>query len=125
MKLPQRLLFYGFGFVIGLLLLFFFLGGKKTSCDYGPDARVLKNIRIKERIVSEKARSQLASLQLDTASISSLLRNGDVNFSESNTKVETCKKYVIEGTYKDQNLKVNIENCEERATIINVERMNN
>ena len=48
MHIAKRFGFYGFGFVIGLLLLFFFLNGKKAGCDYGPDARTLKNIKIKQ-----------------------------------------------------------------------------
>lgn len=120
MKLPQRLLFYCFGFVIGLLLLFFFLGGKKTSCDYGPDARVLKNIRLKERVITNQALYTLQGLQLDTAAISTLLFNGDVNFSESNTTLDSCKLYVIKGMVAEKNLQFKIENCNKKATVLEV-----
>ena len=47
MKLVYRFGFFFGGFSIGLVFLMFFLSGKKTSCAYGPDARVLKNIQIK------------------------------------------------------------------------------
>ena len=47
MSLMRRLGYYLGGFSIGLILLAFFLSGKRTSCDYGPEARVLKNIRTK------------------------------------------------------------------------------
>jgi hypothetical protein len=98
MKLIKRVAYYSGGFVIGLVLLFFFLGGKKASCDYSPNARTLKNIRIKERIVSDKALQALKSNQMDTSSISSLLNNGNVVFSESDTSLDSCKIYMI----KDQ-----------------------
>ncbi len=39
MKLIQRIGYYLGGFSIGLVILAFFLNGKKTSCSYGPDAR--------------------------------------------------------------------------------------
>ena len=42
MKFINRLKFFSFGFIIGLILLMFFLSGKKTSCSYFPDARVKK-----------------------------------------------------------------------------------
>ena len=48
MKIVHRFGFYMGGFSIGLGFLIFFLSGKKTSCAYGPDARVLKNIRTKK-----------------------------------------------------------------------------
>ena len=44
MKFIHRLGYYLGGFSIGLILLAFFLQGKKTSCDYGPNARTTKNI---------------------------------------------------------------------------------
>ncbi|MBQ0741249.1 hypothetical protein J9332_43965, partial [Aquimarina celericrescens] len=55
MKFIHRLGYYLSGFVVGIIMLMFFLGGKKTSCDWGLDARVLKNMRNKERIVEADA----------------------------------------------------------------------
>jgi len=121
MKIAQRFVFYGIGFAIGLAILFFFLGGKRTSCDYGPDARVLKNIRLKDRIYSEESLSYLAAMTLDTSAVSEILRNGDVNFSESNTELEKCKLYSIEGEASDKKLRLKIENCSEVATIKQIE----
>ena len=48
MTLLQRIGYYLGGFSIGLIILAFFLNGKKVSCDYGPEARVLKNINTKK-----------------------------------------------------------------------------
>ena len=120
MKFIHRLGFYLGGFVIGLMLLFFFLGGKKTSCDYGPEARTLKNIRIKPRYFSEKALQKLSNHQLDTNSISKFLMNGDVLFSESNTSLDSCKQYVIRGVVADKKYKIRVENCENKATVLDV-----
>ncbi len=121
MKFVKRLGFYSGGFIIGLLLLFFFLGGKKTSCDYGPNARTLKNIRIKERAFSEETLQYLSQQQLDTSAISILLQNGNVIFSESNTDLDSCKVYVIEGSVSEKNLKVSIENCANKSTVLSAE----
>ena len=118
MKFIHRLGFYSVGFIIGLFLLFFFLGGKKTGCDYGPEARTLKNVRIKERIFSEATLTALQNNQLDTSAISSVLKNGDVLFSESNTKLDSCKIYVIEGKVSEKLLKLKVENCDKKATIL-------
>ncbi|MEW7276977.1 hypothetical protein ABW636_00085 [Aquimarina sp. 2201CG1-2-11] len=124
MKLAQRLLYYLGGFGIGLILLFFFLGGKKTSCDYGPDARVLKSIRIKKRIFSEDARSTMQIHQIDTADISSILKKGDVNFSKSNTELDSCKIYFIEGLFKEKSIDLLIENCDTEAKINSIKITN-
>ncbi|MDB2630148.1 hypothetical protein N9Y36_00380 [Ulvibacter sp.] len=117
MHIAKRFGFYGFGFIIGLLLLFFFLNGKKAGCDYGPDARTLKNIKIKQRVFSKQSLQDLKQNNLDTSAVSSLLRFGDVNFGESNTKLDSCKVYVIEGFVKNTNLKMKVQNCDKTATI--------
>jgi hypothetical protein len=118
MKFVHRLGFYLGGFIIGIVILMFFLGGKKTSCDYGPEARTLKNIRLKPRFFSEDALTYLKQQELDTSIVSILLRNGDVLFSESNTKLDSCKLYVVEGTVLEKEVKMKVENCEAKATIL-------
>jgi len=120
MKFVHRLGYYLGGFVIGLILLFFFLSGKKTSCDYGPEARTLKNIRIKPRFFSEKALLLFSNYQIDTSAVSNFLNNGDVLFSESNTNLDSCKQYVIRGTVAEKKLKIRVENCEAKATILDI-----
>ena len=120
MGMIKRLGFYGFGFLIGLMLLFFFLNGKKAGCDYGPDARTLKNIKIKERLFSTQSLQDLKNNNLDTAAVSSLLKSGDVNFGESNTRLDSCKVYVIQGVVKKVKLKMNVQNCEKTATITSI-----
>jgi len=121
MRIRQRFVFYGIGFIIGLILLFFFLGGKRTSCDYGPNSRVLKNIRIKERVFSETTLQQLANHELDTSSISTLLRKGNVLFGESTRGLDSCKVYVIEGTSMKKELKMTVKNCDSIATVQQLE----
>ncbi|MDB4114662.1 hypothetical protein N9572_03955 [Flavobacteriaceae bacterium] len=120
MHIAKRFGFYGFGFIIGLLLLFFFLNGKKAGCDYGPDARTLKNIKIKQRVFSTQSLQDLKQNNLDTSAVSSLLRFGDVNFGESNTKLDSCNVYVIEGFVNKINLKMRVQNCNKTATITSI-----
>ena len=117
MKLAHRLLYFSGGFILGILLLFFILSGKKTSCAYGPEARTLKNIRLKERVFTEETLQALRDNQLDTSAISFLLRKGDVVFSESNIKMDSCNQYVITGKVSEKNLKIKVLNCTKIATV--------
>ena len=80
MKIVHRFGFYMGGFSIGLVFLMFFLSGKKTSCAYGPDARVLKNIQTKRPQYSESVREQLNSKIIDTLTLHSIFKNADINF---------------------------------------------
>ena len=117
MKLAARLAYYSVGFFIGIMILMFFLSGKKTSCDYGPDARVLKNIRIKNKTYEPSVLLFLKENQLDTSVVRNILNSGDVDFSNSNTKLDSSKIYAAEGEVNNKNLTLRIENCENQATI--------
>ncbi|TXG39761.1 hypothetical protein [Seonamhaeicola maritimus] len=110
MKFIQRLGYYLGGFSIGLIVLAFFLNGKKVSCDYGPEARVLKNINSKQL-------NYTSSHIADSTLINHVLKFGKVNFSESNTRKEPCGTYNIEGLYNADNVILTIENCDSIATI--------
>merc|ERR1712127_1069332 len=98
MSILKRFAFYFGGFAIGIVLLFFFIGGSGASCefDYSPNARVLKNIRNKERTLSLKSITTLKENQLDTSFISLALTEAHVLFSKSNTSLDSCKIYQIE-----------------------------
>ena len=120
MTIFKRFGFYLGGFSIGLVLLAFFLSGKKTSCDYGPNARVIKNISIKERYYSEKVQEMINSKVIDSSLIASMLKYGSVDFSKSNTKLDSCKIYFIETSIDKKDYELTIENCEKKSTILSI-----
>lgn len=120
MKFIHRLGYYLGGFSIGLIILAFFLSGKKTSCSYSPNARVLKNIRIKERVYSESALENLARYELDTTQVSNLLSSGNVDFGRSNTDLDSCKTYMITGEASEKSLELLVENCDSIATVLEI-----
>ena len=117
MKFIHRLGYYLGGFSIGLIFLAFFLSGKKTSCAYSPNARTTKSISQKHKSYSEEALSAMRSFEMDTTIVSDMIKHGSVNFSESDTKTEACKTYIVKNSYKDQEYTLQIKNCESLATI--------
>ena len=48
------------------------------------------------------------------------LRKGRVNFSLSNTSLDSCKVYVIEEDIDDVEISLTVENCDSLATLKNV-----
>ena len=120
MTLLQRIGYYLGGFSIGLIILAFFLNGKKVSCDYGPEARVLKNINTKKIVFSEAILTDLSTKKIDSTTISYLLKKGDINFSKSTPREKPCGIYAIEGEYKDIEMLMTVQNCDSIATILNV-----
>ncbi|MBU2951144.1 hypothetical protein KO493_10595 [Tamlana agarivorans] len=117
MKLIQRIGYYLGGFSIGLVLLAFFLSGKKTSCSYGPDARVLKNINTKKLHYSTEANRTINQKLIDSTEVLWVLKKGDINFSESAPRQKPCGYYAVEGEVNDKDISVIVENCDSIATI--------
>lgn len=125
MNFIQRLGFFSVGLIMGIGILMFFLGGKKASCDYSPNARTLKNIRNKERIFSENALTYFNVNDIDTAVVSTILKSGNVDFGKSDTKKQPCKVYFISEEIDSLklNLELEIENCIEKAVIKSVKKL--
>lgn len=117
MKLIHRLGYYGLGFFFGVVILIFFLGGKRASCDYSPTARVLKDIRTKKHEYSQNSLEFFRNNQIDTSVVSLILKDGDVDFGKSHTQTEPCKTYFIKGSEEFKMLELEIENCDSIARI--------
>jgi len=97
----KRLIYYLGGVGLGIILLMFFLSGKKTSCDYGPNARTLKFLKSKPLIKSIESEKSLAVFSLDSANISFVLKHGEVNFSNSVIDSEVPNIYSVEVELED------------------------
>ncbi|HEX9828384.1 MAG TPA: hypothetical protein VGA80_17435 [Flavobacteriaceae bacterium] len=117
MKFIHRLGYYLGGFSVGLIVLAFFLSGKKASCDYGPNARTIKNISSKKIRYSENTKFFIITYRLDSLKVEDLIRTGDIDFSKSKTHLDSCNIYVIESKLKSEDVILSVENCKELATI--------
>ena len=120
MKLIQRIGYYLGGFSLGLIILTFFFSKKKTSCSYGPEARVIKNINSKKILYSNDIKNTMYSQNLDSSEVLLILKKGDINFSESNSRQKPCGIYIIEGDFNNQEIILTVENCDSIATLLNM-----
>ncbi|MBO6880224.1 hypothetical protein [Winogradskyella sp.] len=124
MKFIHRLGYYLGGFAIGLIILMFFLNGKDASCDYGPNARTVKNISSKPMSYSNEASSFIGENSLDSITVVNLIKYGSVDFSKSKTKLDSCKVYHIDNSYKEQDLELTVQNCDSLAKILKINYLN-
>ncbi len=115
--MKRRFSLYGFGFFIGILLVFFFLGGKKASCNWLPNDRMLKIIRSKQINYSTEATQVLNTKKVDSADIAQILIRGEIDFSKSNVKNNPCRKYLINGNDQQKNIALTVQICDSIATI--------
>ncbi len=120
MNLLRRFGFFISGFSIGLIILAVFLRGKKTSCDYGPNARTIKTIMLKPKVFSADAIHFLKKHKIDSTTVEELIASGNVNFTKSETHLDSCNIYYVENKYSNKSISIIIRNCEEKAFIDNL-----
>ncbi|MDV7188355.1 DUF4258 domain-containing protein [Lutibacter sp. TH_r2] len=116
MTFKERLPYYLFGLVIGIILVVFIWNKKGTEFNYGPNSRLLKNIRIKNRVFSNEALFSLQSKNLDTSVVSKILKNGNADMWNK-VKLDTCIRYEIKGKKEQKNVTLTIKNCDSTAFI--------
>ncbi|MFC0605703.1 hypothetical protein [Winogradskyella pulchriflava] len=121
MKFVQRLGYYLGGFAIGIVILMFFLNGKDASCDYGPNARTVKNISSKPIAYSDIASAFISKQDLDSTTIINLVKYGSVDFSKSKTKLDSCKIYHIDNSYKKRDIELTVQNCDSLSTVLTID----
>ena len=122
----KRLGWYLVGLALGLIFLVFFLKKKseETGAEfcYFPNCRVLKDMRSKTLVLSDKATEQLVKFELDTLVVKSFLQDGTVDFSQSNTKASPCTSYVVKKDGHEQQIQMHFSNCDSIVTLTEVFR---
>lgn len=113
----HRFGYYGLGFFFGIVIVLFFLGGKRASCSYGPNGRVLLQLRSKDRAFSEESLKFFRSENIDTSVVAKIFENGDVDFEKSQVHKKPCNIYFVSGKPENKNIELQIVNCDSLATI--------
>ena len=121
--MKTRFTLYGIGFAIGILIVFFFLGGKNASCNWLPNDRILNIISQKKITFSEDVQQKLKSTETDSLAIMQILDRGDIDFSKSQVKNEPCRNYWIEGSVDQKNLVITVELCDSVAVVKTLETL--
>ena len=96
MSFIKRLFYYLGGVGLGIIILMFFLSGKKTSCDYGPNARTLKFLKSKPLQKSKDAEMDITLHNIDSLDIKAALDVGEINFSSSEISNDLTNIYALE-----------------------------
>lgn len=117
MKLSNRLIYFMGGFLIGICILIFIWDKKNTKFPYMPDARVINDVNSKNVHYSNKLHTAFAKNIITASQVQDILKNGNVNFSKSNTKLDSCKIYVIEKILSTKNYSISLENCKNEVKV--------
>ncbi|MGY5356009.1 hypothetical protein [Wenyingzhuangia sp. IMCC45467] len=125
-KLLRRFGYYLGGLALGVIALTYINKQKGTTFNYGPTARVLSQIRLKDTLkISNKAQQVLTQYNLDSLDIQYMLHKGDWNRDKSHVHQKPCPDYWIDATIgkktNDSIIRTHfsfiIERCEYTATI--------
>ncbi|MEM1260372.1 MAG: DUF4258 domain-containing protein, partial [Bacteroidota bacterium] len=82
---------------------------------YFPNCRVLKDIRSKPISYANGLEQRFSK---DSVLWHSFFREGNIDFSASDTKSEPCKAYVITN---DENGRITLKNCPEKVLVESLE----
>jgi hypothetical protein len=111
MPFLKRLGYFLVGLSIGLVFLAFFLRKKTdetgTEFCYLPNCRVLKDLRSKPLRIDSALQ-----ITVDTLWVQEILREGSVDFGESDTKATPCKIYQVHYEAGERDSRITIHNCE-------------
>jgi hypothetical protein len=115
--MKTRFTLYGIGFAIGIVLVFFFLGGKNASCNWLPNDRILNIISQKKITLSKEVKEKLISTETDSLDIMQILERGEIDFSKSLVENDPCRNYWIEGSGDLKELVITVELCDSIAVV--------
>jgi len=125
-KFLRRFGYFLGGMALGVVALKYINQQKGTTFDYGPNARVLKQIRIKDTLkIAPKAQLILDKYHLDSLDIQYALHKGVWDRSKSDVHKKPCSIYWIDSRIgkkfnnevSSYNFSFIIERCEYTATI--------
>ena len=123
MNFFTRLSKFLIGFLIGSLLVYFFLvrDHKRDLKGWLPQERIIQDIQKEELAISQHADCQLKCLGFLKEDLDTLIKEGKVKFAESHVRKEPCPVYFIESAYKENTASLEIEKCSDVITLMKIE----
>lgn len=118
--LIKRIGFYLTGLSLGIVFVTFIFSKKKTSCSYGPEARVIKDINSKKIAYSMASLESIIAQNIDTIVFKEALLYGDVNFKKSEPRKEPCGLYHIDLEFPEKKATIIIGNCNTESKVESV-----
>lgn len=75
---------------------------------------------MKPRVFSEKSLMFFQTHSIDTAAIDEVFLNGKVDFPNSITRTDSCKKYIVNGNLVEKQVQVTMSFCDDKAEVMDV-----
>lgn len=120
----KKLKFYAIGLIPGLLIVFFILNQKGTSCSYFPNDRVIAETLTKDFTYSPTFKSELEVYKISEQFLKdSIIAGGKIDFDRSKAQAKPCPKYLLLYPKNNPRIEVNYSKCKENAEFISFKKL--
>ncbi|MBL7891139.1 MAG: DUF4258 domain-containing protein [Bacteroidia bacterium] len=114
----RRFRLYGFGLLLGCLLVSIITKGK--ACQM-PGTLKMEELNSQKLEFTPHAGCKLMCLGISEDDIKEMMKKGDVNYGKSEVHAKPCPKYAIEGyTHDGHSILIIVGDCDSISTIIEV-----
>lgn len=114
--LYRRLKLYGFGFVLGLIVVSFVYKGK--GCQM-PGSRKLEELSYQKLELTQHGECRMKCRGISEEEIRQLLKTGKINYDKSKVHDEPCGTYAVEGVTTDkQEVRIVIADCDTISRVV-------
>jgi hypothetical protein len=114
--LIRRFKLYGFGFLLGVLVVSFVYKGK--GCQL-PGSAKLEELSYQKLEYSKHGACRMECRGITEEEIKGVLKTGKVNYDKSGVHDKPCATYAVEGTTKDgQHIRIIIADCDTISKVV-------
>ncbi len=114
--LIRRFKLYGFGFLLGILIVSFVYKGK--GCQMPASAK-LEELSWQKLEYTKHGECRMKCRGITEAEIKQILKTGKINYDKSEVHDFPCPTYAIEGTTSDgQSLRIVIADCDTISSVV-------
>jgi len=120
----KKLKFYLIGFVPGLIIVFFILNQKGTSCSYFPNDRVIAETLTKDFSYTEQFKKALEVNKISEKELKdNIIPNGTINFDKSNAQKKPCPEYILNYPKNNPTYEIHYSKCKDKAEFLDLKKI--
>lgn len=121
----KKLKFYTIGLIPGLMIVFFILNKKGTSCSYFPNDRVIAETLTKDFKYSTDFKTEMEGNKISEKFLKdSIVAGGKIDFDRSNPQNKACPEYLLLYPKKNPRFEVSFAKCKESADFTALRKVN-
>lgn len=112
----RRFRFYGFGFILGILVVSVVYKGR--GCEL-PGSRKLAELAYQKLELTKHGECRMKCRNITEEEIKAVLKSGKINYDKSNVRDKPFGTYAVEGITADgQNVRIVIADCDTISRVV-------